>query len=550
MASPSAVQLTPTEQKDLDKFTKYLSMKAVQVVVQSRLGDKMYAASNPDISLGTTWFNLAVKDSTEVQGETKRSLSGAIPSPGLPLVCEISLKTAEGDSLVLEVWRLAVVAGGDPGVKVTHQVYNRMSLLLKSLVTVARVTPAYKLSRRQGADSYVICYRVMLGDPSSPPDLGEGALTARVGQVTTPVSTIVCCVDYRTNMTITQRQTAASQPILVKSDHFNDPPEPLIAGGHHGGHHRLYQGRGSGPFRHSDCESSDTNQGAVTSDESQDAMRIFATSPLDRDIDHGGGHRPRTDSTSSVSSQDRFKIGAFAGTSDTARDKTDNLPSLEEELAGEPLLQLLPRARPSSAISVTSGETVSNTSATDPDTQFHMSSDSGSRVQLTDCGIKPTTTAKIIPTSEHQGAKPKSKPSLTEFSEGGVSSSSSVPTGGSTSHQHHDSLSRKVSGGSLFGTAEIAQDFVMIDLKTPFAQSENPSNTPAGFSSAADPSLGSFFKDVSAAPQLSTLTSGGEDIGHQMETWSCQLDSFESRMADYDDLLNQMGSCSEAENDN
>ena len=40
-----------------------------------------------------------------------------------------------------EVWRLAVVAGGDPGVKVTHQVYNRMSLLLKSLVTVAGVTP-------------------------------------------------------------------------------------------------------------------------------------------------------------------------------------------------------------------------------------------------------------------------------------------------------------------------------------------------------------------------------------------------------------------------
>merc|ERR1712227_737757 len=123
-----------------------------------------------------------------------------------------------------------------------------------------------------------------------------------------------------------------------------------------------------------------------------------------------------------------------------ARDKTDNLPSLEEELAGEPLLQLLPRARPSSAISVTSGETVSNTSATDPDTQFHMSSDSGSRVQLTDCGIKPTTTAKIISATEHQGARPKAKPSLTEFSEGGVSSSSSVPTGGSVSQHHHDSL--------------------------------------------------------------------------------------------------------------
>ena len=63
--------------------------------------------------------------------------------------------------------------GGDPGVKVTHQVYNRMSLLLKSLVTVARVTPAYKLSRRQGPDSYVICYRVMLGDPGTPLTWGD-----------------------------------------------------------------------------------------------------------------------------------------------------------------------------------------------------------------------------------------------------------------------------------------------------------------------------------------------------------------------------------------
>ena len=329
-------------------------MKAVQVIIQSRLGERLAAPSNPDISAGTTWFNLAVKDSGEVQSEVKKALSGSIPSPGLPLVCEVSLKTAEGDSLVLEVWRLAVVAGGDPAVKVTHQVYNRMSLLLKSLVTVARVTPAYKLSRRQGPDSYVICYRVMLGDPVTPADLGEGALTARVGQVTSPVSTIVCCVDYRTNMTITQKQS--SQPILVKSDHFEAHHEAVPSG-------QLYQGRGSGPFRHSDCESSDTNQGGLTSDESQsDAMRIFATSPPDRDTLHhqSQGHRPRTDSNSSVSSQDKFKCGAFAsGSLGGAGDsKADNLPSLEEEFAGEPLLQLLPRARPSSAISVTSAETV------------------------------------------------------------------------------------------------------------------------------------------------------------------------------------------------
>merc|ERR1719225_1803666 len=227
----------------------------------------------------------------------------------------------------------------------------------------------------------------------------------------------------------------------------------------------------SGPFRHSDCESSDTGQGGVTSDESQDAMRIFATSPPDRELSQQaqggqGGHRPRTDSNSSISSQDKFKCGAFAsGSLGAAGDcKTDNLPSLEEEFAGEPLLQLLPRVRPSSAISVTSGETVSNTSVTDTETQFQMSSDSGSRVQLTEAG-KQATAAKIIP--ESQGARPKPRRSLSDFNDGGVSSSSSVPTSGG-----HEALMRKASGGSLFGAAEIAQDFVMIDLKTPFAQSD------------------------------------------------------------------------------
>ena len=53
----------------------------------------------------------------KVLSETKKALSGQLPSPGKPLVVEISLKTAEGDSMVLEWWRLAVVAGGDPQVK-------------------------------------------------------------------------------------------------------------------------------------------------------------------------------------------------------------------------------------------------------------------------------------------------------------------------------------------------------------------------------------------------------------------------------------------------
>lgn len=82
---------------------------------------------------------------------------------------------------------------------------------------------------------------------------------------------------------------------------------------------------------------------------------------------------------------------------------------------------------------------------------------------------------------------------------------------------------------------------------TRFTHSDTTTSATPGFS-AADPSLGSFFKDVSAAPQLSVAAGGaGEDFAATLETWSSQLDRFESRAAEYDDLLNMMGSESEAE---
>ena len=66
MSSSVAPTLTQANKKDLDKFTKYLSIKAVQLVVQSRLGEKSCAPSTPDVSAGTSWYNLAIKDIPEV----------------------------------------------------------------------------------------------------------------------------------------------------------------------------------------------------------------------------------------------------------------------------------------------------------------------------------------------------------------------------------------------------------------------------------------------------------------------------------------------------
>ena len=66
MSSTLTPTLTQANKKDLDKFTKYLSIKAVQLVVQSRLGEKCCAPSTPDVSAGTSWYNLAIKDIPEV----------------------------------------------------------------------------------------------------------------------------------------------------------------------------------------------------------------------------------------------------------------------------------------------------------------------------------------------------------------------------------------------------------------------------------------------------------------------------------------------------
>jgi autophagy-related protein 13 len=120
-------------------------------------------------------FNIAIQDHPDVLVETKKALqvsqSDSITNR-LPLCVEISLQTVDGDKMILEVWSLNInTDSSDPTIKATYTIYNRMSILLKSLISITRVTPAYKLSRRQGSDSYSIYYRIYSGEPQY--NLGE-----------------------------------------------------------------------------------------------------------------------------------------------------------------------------------------------------------------------------------------------------------------------------------------------------------------------------------------------------------------------------------------
>ncbi|RZC43268.1 autophagy-related protein 13 -like protein, partial [Asbolus verrucosus] len=219
------MKLSNQDKKDLDKYTKFLALKSTQIIIQSRVGDKVSTPCKPNTQ-GTDWFNLHINDLPDVLAETRKALNGEIISTCIPLCVEISLRTSEGDQMVLESWCLSLLPEQcDPTVRIIHTVYNRMGILLKSLVSVTRVTPAYKLSRRQGPDSYVICYRIYMDQPQLH-SLGDGYKQVRIGQICTPIGTLQLSVAYRTKMTISPTQTGKNNSIMVKSDHFNSNSNP------------------------------------------------------------------------------------------------------------------------------------------------------------------------------------------------------------------------------------------------------------------------------------------------------------------------------------
>jgi autophagy-related protein 13 len=150
------------EKREFDKYLKFLTFKATHIIVQSRQGRKISTRSNPR---GNDWFNLSIPDDKQVSSELKRSLEGRLPAPGQPVCVEILMDTAEGDSLVLEVWSIELDhSRRDVSVSVAHVLYPRLSLMLRSLVVLSRTTPAYRLSRSQ-EDSLKFTFRLYASSP-------------------------------------------------------------------------------------------------------------------------------------------------------------------------------------------------------------------------------------------------------------------------------------------------------------------------------------------------------------------------------------------------
>ncbi|KAK4298998.1 hypothetical protein Pmani_028705 [Petrolisthes manimaculis] len=449
----SGRHLSSEDRRELARLTKILTQKIVQVVVQSRLGEKALTKSKTPAQ-GSDWFNLGIEDLAEIQQETKRGLGGHLPDVGKPLVVEILLRTPESDNLVLELWTLTIVETADTSpARINPTIYNRMTVLLKSLLAVTRITPAYKLSFRQGSDSFVICYRVYLGDPNYE-CLGDNPVTARLGQVTTPESTLVLNVGYRTQITLSPPSRPPSHDtIMLKSDHFKTEPSPR--------HCRR------GPDR-----ATDSSEATQASDDSQDAARLFTASPPDQP----STPRSRTNSESSgrgyvQQQQPERKVSvAFV---DAKPPKPDDffMPDI-------PFSNLL-----------------------------------ASTIDLQDkkCDkVEGAATNAMQENTQERGA-------TAAVGGGDGGDNKGAMTGSDGSHKSNASAQLKDD-----------TDFVMVELKTPFAgTSESGSH------------LGTFYRECQSAPPLRMFADTPED---QISDLTEQLLTFEGYVDEYDELVRSLNS--------
>jgi len=216
----AAAKLSAQDCKDLEKYLRYFVYKSAQIIVNSRLGERVSLPSK-QFATGADWFNLTIQDDSDILSEVKRIYPGCGGGlAGGDVVCfETLLQTRSGSAMLLETWTVRLVSPCDSSVRVSFTVYSRIGVLLKSLLIASRSVPAYHLSRRCSAKTcdYSIYYRMYVGEPTL--DLGPSYYSRTIGLVPTPAGTLQLSVAYRTQPVL-ELSVASTKDLELQDDHF------------------------------------------------------------------------------------------------------------------------------------------------------------------------------------------------------------------------------------------------------------------------------------------------------------------------------------------
>jgi len=150
------------EQKEVEKYIKFFTLKSCQCVINSRTGCWSNTKCNPTAK-GLDWFNISLPDSEanrKFQSTIREQFGKKVPGLFKPVCLDIVLKTSEGSFTVLESWQVSTkVSNKEENIKNHISIYNRLGVLLKSVITMSRVLPSYQLSRKSDSD-FMLFFKV------------------------------------------------------------------------------------------------------------------------------------------------------------------------------------------------------------------------------------------------------------------------------------------------------------------------------------------------------------------------------------------------------
>lgn len=185
---------------EIAKYVKFFAYKAAQIIIHSRSGERTKTVSKAN-AVGVDWFNIALPGnniSNDIQKEIKSEFVNKRAVIDEPLWIYVYLKTSEGLDSLLEIWNISFTEKVDHTVRNAFTVYNKLALLLKSVIAVSRSLPAYRLTRRKERDfsfSYKICSSELEFVNAS-----RMPTATRVGCVGTQYGSIVFTVQFQTKI--------------------------------------------------------------------------------------------------------------------------------------------------------------------------------------------------------------------------------------------------------------------------------------------------------------------------------------------------------------
>ena len=226
--------------KELDKYARFFVLKSITAISTSRITNKPIATPSRGPQDRSEWFSVTLpSDVTKNPTTPPISFRNVAPSadgslaPTCHCSVDVFVETTAGEKMIVESWNIvldridtyAYRSNGSSPRQEPFRIYARLSLLLKSVVSTARLLPANRLARTQSSTSFTLCCRVSTGSGTSPMDHASLRNHHSVGSVDIePIGRVSVRVAYCREAVLTDCAMGSS---IITSLHEDIPKKSM-----------------------------------------------------------------------------------------------------------------------------------------------------------------------------------------------------------------------------------------------------------------------------------------------------------------------------------